>query len=272
MPAGLMARVIFGAFAIVGIAAGSEELHFPSPESQAATFTPYEDLAIGGTPVRRFLRDRKVVLFTDVKKITEVPGGGFSVLNDYVACAVPLSADGYLLTVSHAIHDPVYALVADHERPHLIKAAIVWDGHEAHGCDLAILKIAWTPHATATWAASAGIAMTDAVLSSGAYLDDRGPDQRCRLDDGAGTISKTPVRIGPDGIPPFELIEARLLVHPGDSGGPVVSLSGALVGVTLGHILDHLGQSTGVTVIIRPDLAWLDRVIAQHRAEQAASP
>ncbi len=245
-----------------------EPLRFPTPEQQAETFAPFRELLIQGRTAARFLREHKVILFTQVDKVTALPEGRFSIKSGSIACAAPISADGYLLTVSHGIHDPVYALVMRDRRPHVIKTVTVWDGNETNGCDLAVLKIPWTFAAPCHWADDGDLQKATAVLSSGAYLVDAdATTEHCREDHGAGRIAKSLSHISAaGGTPAFSLIESRLLVHPGDSGGPVMTLTGRLAGVTLGHVLDGSGVSTGATIVIRPDLAWLDALVSSHRS------
>ncbi len=254
-------------------------LHFPTPEEQAETFAPYADLEIEGLPVIRFLVRHQVLLLTDVRHVTALPGGGFSVASDAIACAAPISGDGYLLTAAHAVHGPVYAVIDVDGRPTPAPVRVVWRGDQAAGCDLALIKVAWRPPAPCAWSTLAELDAGTAVLSAGAYLvDDEGSGQWFRHDQGAGDMLRSPTHIdgqaeavnGSPAQPPYETIVARLLAHPGDSGGPVMTTHGRLIGVTIGHLLDSAGVSTGLSVIARPDVPAIEAMMAKDRAGHGA--
>jgi S1-C subfamily serine protease len=208
----------------------------------------------------------KALLLTGVRMVAEHEGGSASVHNEGFACAAPLTEDGYLLTVRHAVQEPVMALRRAIGRPDLKAARVVWSG-DADGCDITILKVDWSGVPACRWAAAEAIAPGAAVLAAGCYLAEDEQHQWFRDDHSAGAVTAAPrATAATAAAPAFSLIEARLLVHPGDSGGPVLTADGRLVGVTMAHLLDpRTGASTGASLVIRPDTAFLDRVIAQDR-------
>lgn len=253
--------------------AGAVEDHFPTPDEQARSFAPYDDAVIEGVPASRWLAARKALLLTGVEAVVERGGGAASVRNRGFASAATLTDDGYLLTVRHALHEPVMALRRAVGRPDLKPARVVWSG-EADGCDAALLKVDWTGCEACRWAPEAGLAPGAAVLSAGCYLAEDEEHQWFRDDRSAGALSAAPRAIAADrGAPAFALVEARLLAHPGDSGGPVMTADGLLVGVTMAHLLDpRTGESTGASLVIRPDIAFLERTIAEDRKAHALAP
>jgi S1-C subfamily serine protease len=274
------AIAILGLLAVLAAASAVED-RFPTPEQQAESFVPFESAMIDGVPVAHWLASRKALLLTGVQTVTEHGGGAASVHNEGFACAAHLTDDGYLLTVQHAVREPVMALRRAVGRADLKSARVVWSG-DANGCDLTVLKVDWSDCCACRWAPEASIAPGARVLAAGCYLAEDEQHQWFRDDRSAGAVAKAPRRTDAAGhSPAFAIIEAALLVHPGDSGGPVLTAEGELIGLTMAHLLDpRTGESTGATLVIRPDTAFLDRVIgddrsarekAQERAEASAS-
>jgi S1-C subfamily serine protease len=248
-------------------AAPAVEDRFPTPEQQAATFAPFESAVIEGVPAARWLAQHKALLLTGVQAVTEQGGGAASVRNDGFACAAPLTADGYLLTVRHAVREPVMALRRAVGRADLKAARVVWSG-DTEGCDLTVLKVDWTDCSACRWAGDEAIAPGAKVFAAGCYLAEDEEHQWFRDDRSAGALAK-PARLtaAAGEHPGFAVIEAALLAHPGDSGGPVLTAGGELIGLTMAHLLDpRTGESTGATLVIRPDTRFLDHVIGEDRA------
>jgi hypothetical protein len=246
------------------------EDRFPTPEDQRRSFAPHEDQVIDGERAGAWLDGHVVFLLTEVRTVAHHDGGGTSVANGGFACAAPLSEDGYMLTVRHAVVEPMMALRTRDHRPELKPVRVVWTG-DAAGCDVALLKVEWDGGARCAWSGHEAAAPAARVFSAGAWLDEDDAHQWFRHDRAAGAIADPPTAHAAAGTEPaYAVFDAVLPVHPGDSGGPVVTRDGKLLGVTAAHLLDpRTGASTGRSRVIRPDPAFLDEAMARDRAAHA---
>lgn len=235
---------------------------FPTPAEQAASFAPYDAHRIGGIPASRWMAQRQVLLLTGAERTARggVAGGGGH------ACAAPLSADGYLLTVTHSLREPVLALrLRDDGSTEALPARVVWRGSD-DGCDAALLHVPWKDAAPCEWADAGAIAAGDALLSAGATMVQGAERQWLERERAAGRAGGPPeAALARAGEPAYAWLHARLPASPGDSGGPVMTLDGRLVGVMAAHLLDRDGNSTGWSLVIRPDPAFLEQTIASDR-------
>jgi S1-C subfamily serine protease len=261
--------LVLGALLGIAVHAAAED-RFPTPEDQRRSFSPHEDLVIDGVRAGAWLDAHVVFLLTEVKTVARHDGGA-SVQNGGFACAAPLSDDGYMLTVRHAVTEPMMALRTREHRPELKPVRVVWAG-QASACDVAVLKVEWSGGETCAWAGHESAAPEAGVFSAGAWLAEDDAHQWFQHDRAAGAVSDAPIAHPASGDEPaYALFDALLPVHPGDSGGPVVTRDGKLLGVTTAHLLDpRTGESTGRSRVIRPDTAFLDALIARDRAERAA--
>src|SRR4051812_18592792 len=148
--------------------AGAED-RFPTPEEQAASFAPFETARIDGVPAAHWLAAHKALLLTGVHTVEEHGGGAASIRNEGFASATILTADGYLLTVQHSLQEPVMALRRAVGHPDLQTARVVWSG-DAGGCDVALLKVAWTDCDGCAWAPPTDLAPSTPLFAAGCYL------------------------------------------------------------------------------------------------------
>lgn len=136
--------------------------------------------------------------------------------------ATPISPDGYLLTANHIIHhaenNNIFVLYHQNHRlvPH--PARIVWQSKTA---DLAILHIATPTPNFYTW-----VPHTESIKAGTPILH-----------GGMATVLNSPTghletSISPcNFFTPFQKFQIDLPLKPGDSGGPVCTTHGNLIGI-----------------------------------------
>ncbi len=172
--------------------------------------------------------------------------------------AVCVEPDGYLLTAGHVPEEKVYVLGWFGGKPALQTARVVYKLNE-HAIDLAVLKVDARPDYILT----AGNAPTvgDCVCAVGFFHQDNFITGS--LDLMGGQI------IGTNGIPghdEFGLINTDVPLWRGDSGGPLFSSSGKLLGIAskLEWSL-HLNGWKKSREFMSVDNHWIQNIIVQDR-------
>ena len=169
-----------------------------------------------------------------------------------------ITEDGYMLSASHCISDKrtVFAVILDHDSGHIYPVRTVWAGDWANlKDDLALLKVE-VEHAEAfRWASGGEFAPGSPVAVLGGCTSDP-------LDPtlAAGRMVREGVPES-EGEPTF-VVSFKAPIGPGDSGGPLLTADGRLVGIFTVVEVPILG---GTAFAVRPDLDWLADVIRQDR-------
>ena len=183
---------------------------------------------------------------------------------DGAAHAVAIAADGYFLTAAHCLHNGYvnYLVYADKSCAKIAAARTVcrvWD--RAKGLDCAILHVDAELPYVFEWAhASEPVAGTAVVAVGQSVLRWTG-DLSCCLSQMCfgGRIVGIQRLVG-DSLE----IRSDIPARKGDSGGPVATPDGRLVAI---DVQKHFGplKSFNFSVSLRPDLAWVNRVIQEDR-------
>lgn len=223
-----------------------------SPETKARSFAPYCDRIVDGAPLAEFLSARTAFAVLAVRPTPEhgVFVGGWG------ATAVPIAADGYLLTAAHALqHDGPhrsFVMYPGSDDGHGFR--VVWNGFDEAGLDLAVIHVESPPPAVFTW--SPALARGTKVVSAG-YVDKT-------LAFAGGELHED---LRSDGAVAWRVTHSVPLAH-GDSGGPLCTLDGELVAVNYGG--EALTPFGGVlrSVALRPDPDWLAGLLARDRRER----
>lgn len=216
-----------------------------------------------------------VVLNADSAGVTHQPGGKVR-LNPTrngrqaavsLGSAVAITDDGYFLTVAHCVHDGPMVIVARERDGEVVErpARLVWQGALPQGdTDLAIIHAPGLVSDPLRWCPLAEVRGGREVLSAGI-----GVNTRSRL--AAGTIVGGPT--GTDEAPPGRghVIRIDAPLVPGDSGGPTITADGLLVGINATVEVELFsGRGHGGAEVLRPDPAFIERVIAADRAAKAS--
>ncbi|QDV09561.1 hypothetical protein Poly30_51190 [Planctomycetes bacterium Poly30] len=224
-----------------------------SPQSKADSFAQFQGQDVDGAPLPEFLAARTARILISLRETAE-PNVYRS---EATAAAVPISADGYLLTAAHALdRDSLpssYVLLSGTQRP--LHFRVVWDGFRdtnAH-LDIAVIHVEDELPAVFEWAA-----MTELV--SGAELVSAG-FSRAEISFAAGSLRDD---VQSDGQVAWKVAHDVPLAG-GDSGGPLCTPQGKLVAVNYGSMA--LTPFGGILsrYALRPDPDWLAGLLARDR-------
>lgn len=277
-----MNRLLLCSFlALLPMAAGC--LHRPdtNSEARAASFARFSEQNVGTVRLEDFLRQRTTILIGglpadsagEIERGSSATGHAGAHARYATGMATAIDPRGYLLTAGHCVDwQPLHALMADRDRIRLVPVRVIWRGTPSRNePDLALLHVNEALSAHFEWAD--GVPMNAAVVGAG-------PDARetasfavecfagivlgSTKSDAAGTAHAN--------------IEHSAPIREGDSGGPLATVEGRLMGVNVGdvrelHILTFDQKRTGRAQ--RPDLAWLNVTIERDfssRTPAANSP
>lgn len=181
--------------------------------------------------------------------------------------AVAISADGYFLTVAHCVDDRPMVVVARERAGEVVerRARLVWRGVRPQGdTDLAIIHAPGLVSEPLQWCPLVDVRGGREVLSAGVGVNTRG-----RLAAGKIIGGPTGTDEAPTGRGHVIRIDAPLV--PGDSGGPTITADGLLVGINATVEVEFFaGRGHGGAELLRPDPAFIERVIAADRAPKAS--
>lgn len=183
--------------------------------------------------------------------------------------ATAIDQRGYFLTAGHCVEwGPLHVLLADRDRIRLVPARVVWRGTGTrHEPDLALLQVAEQLPSIFTWATDTRIG--DPVIGAG---PEQQPPVNYRLACFGGRI----LELGDDtGTPvPHTTILHSAPLRIGDSGGPLATVDGRLIGINVGDIQEfHVARlkHTRASRTLRPDPDWL-RTIVENDSKRSAAP
>ncbi len=266
------------AAAVVLITAGCVQ---SGSKERNASFAAYARTEIGHAGAEDWLTSRTAILLAgDHLSLTpsvDAPGvfhlGG---LHGRFSGGVATAVDrrGYLLTAAHCLgKDPPYVLRGHGRDLNAERASVVWRGDASKGePDLAVLCLGHELEPVFEWAPE--VKMRDSALAVGVK---RSPPLNLTNEFFAGTVLKSIPGSGAHAGWATLLYNGPM--HQGDSGGPLMDLDGRLLGINVAGtvrpvFMPHKGKWIGYAV--RPELAWLRRLIdghaASHPARESQSP
>ena len=181
-------------------------------------------------------------------------------------CAVAIDRRGYFATAAHLVGgDPILVVCDDgHGGLRPVPARVVYRG--AGDFDFAVLHVAVGLGRAMAW--SDGVRVGEDVLGLGPTPGATDAFPPVGFQAFAGRVDGAECVDGPDGR--YERITGSLPTHEGDSGGPLYTPAGTLLGI------DYRG-GTGVLsgepfeAAVRPDLPWLGRVIERDQRTLATA-
>lgn len=232
--------------------------HRVTTDERRDSFASYVDRRIGDETVAGYVLRRTALLVNTV--------GG-------VGCATAIDRRGYLLTAAHCVGEEPVRLIVFRGRPHTAveTARVVWKGNLSKGGpDLAVLHLPRGLGWTFSWAET--VRAGEPIVVCGPDYEP-GVARSYVLDAIAGKVTVPPGR--PDSGAEGGRFLHDAPVHPGDSGGPVVTLDGRLAGINFATarrvLLPALGWRVG-TYAHRPDLDWLEQIIEADVARNEVGP
>jgi len=234
-----------------------------------ASLAPYSRANIDSEPFERYLLGRTALLVSapavgpilpskpepwDSERIRVYAFGG----NHSVAAAI--DHRGYFLTTSHSVEKGApYLTFRSGGRVRVVPARIVWQGNRSkREPDLAILHVPHRIDHVFKWASLSEVGPV--AFATG--LDPDGP--RLCPECISGHVAR--VSRHSNRYPAVASIFHDAPVHRGDSGGPLTTPDGELLGI---NVLLRLSifQPRPICIACRPDLEWLHSVIERdaHR-------
>jgi S1-C subfamily serine protease len=238
--------------------------HPVTTPDRRASFAPHAAREVSGVPLRDFLLERTAILVGG-PGVTLRPGvqrprlqlAGEAGGEPWIGSAVVIDPRGYLLTAGHCITGATTHLVWNSRDTALRveRARVVWRGDDRQGDpDLAILRVAHAPAAAFAWTGE--VQPGEAVVAVGVDYE---PSREIEADCVAGAITRIQERV-------TARASAHIFhdapLHAGDSGGPLTTPDGRLIGINTGAgSLQVWPFSWRVARAERPDLTWLQRVI-----------
>jgi len=248
-------------------------VHLASRQQKEASFAPFAAGSIGGTNLREFLEQRTGVIVAGAEPIgVETRGDEVGVTlrpptrgrgGIDIGSATAISADGYYLTARHCVRlAPLYLLLPGADRPKIVAARLVWKGPDNDSAaDVAILKADTVPAAIFEWAPEPMFRPGASVVTAG-----------CNGVAGGHVThvaATTPVAATDEPVYVAVLHDAPLA--EGDSGGPLTTTSGQLIGIEILARGILVGPLEGVA--LRPDPQWIRwRLEADRLAHSTTRP
>jgi S1-C subfamily serine protease len=257
----LLRRLLVLILCIVSVGCAQLATH----EEKEDSFRPFIDRRVEGQTLRDFIEQRTALLVagarpTKVEVGADDVGVGLKPTDPDgkvdVASAAAISTDGYFLTAAHCIRrEPVFLVIADPDGPRALPARVVWQpsGDAGAEYDLALLKVEAELPAMFVWAPDTEVAAGDPVVSSGANGEAGGKLLRFIVNDASPTLA----------YPQTVTLFHDLPLTHGDSGGPLCTLGGKLIGVEILVRGVYLGPREGVA--LRPDQKWMMKIVEEDR-------
>ena len=191
--------------------------------------TPWEGTPFGGMPWERF--------FPQTPQPTPQPNN-FPPVRQGLGSGVLIRSDGYIVTNNHVIEGADKLQVLLHDGRTLTATVI---GRDANS-DLAVIRIDEKDLPTVTLAPPSDVQVGQWVMAFGSPLD-------AALDNTvtAGIVSaigRTSARLSLINLY-SDFIQTDAAINRGNSGGPLVNMSGQLIGIN-SAILSHTGTNAGI--------------------------
>lgn len=180
-----------------------------------------------------------------------------------VSSATPVSEDGYLLTAAHAVTSPeggvllVLQPFGPDRKLRRARAQLIWKDDQA---DLALVRVPWQTPNFYSW------------TPRGRTLPEGTPVTHGGLTTGPkGNVGKLQEAARGTGNLLNPQIQHSLHLRPGDSGGPLITLSGELIGINRAVGYEGVMDTTFFmgSHSTRPDPAKITSLIEKARRNSA---
>lgn len=243
----------------------------PTDLERARSFAPVSDSRVGDDRLADYLASRtwslpagREMLVTPFgsdgsKAIVIAAGMGYG-------SAAAITEDGYLLTAAHCVTErPVVAIHWNSE--FATEPRVVWMGKRGTAYqDLALLKIdvgdARLP--SFKWSEANELKQGRQIALAGS----RPKDGMLRVTFAAGTLGSPTFGRSTNPAVPITYLAYDAPGGHGDSGGPLVTTDGRLVAIVIGLARPPFGLGRSVPIAARPDLTWLEGLIAADRTRE----
>jgi S1-C subfamily serine protease len=185
------------------------------------------------------------------------------------ACATAIDRRGYFLTAAHTLDfGQPWLVFGSKDKPRIERATIVWRGDVSkEKSDLAVLYVPVSLDYVFEWAGQSYTG--DAVIQLGLDLE----STNNVLQHFAGRIETFQ---HPKRNPTETVIRTTAPSRPGDSGGPVVTEEGRLLGIAFKGGVQLHGfvvpmWITRFTRVVRPDPDWVREIVDRDAVARAGT-
>ena len=259
--------------------AGCAKFAPPTDMQRTQSFQPLSQARVGDESLETFLRQRTAAIIGGSLAVTEAQANGQTIAIRFKAepdkllrgpsRAIAIDSRGYFLTAAHCLEDPFnYLVYSDGTSARIAALRIVAKiKDEKTHLDFAIIHVdATVPYIFAWSGAAKDLQGNSAAAVGGASLyaisDSLAYDAPMCM---AGRIISTT-----DAANGAVLIAHNVPIRFGDSGGPLATADGRLLGINIFGHLSWTGTMTNYA--IRPDPAWITQTIAKDLQEPITSP
>jgi S1-C subfamily serine protease len=226
---------------------------FPSDSERVGSFKGLSAARVGDESLELYLRHRTAVL------IGESAGGEVRISE-----AAAIDPRGYFLTAAHCLEaTELHLFYFDGRHAKVATPRVVAVRKDKTYDDFAIIHVEGSPRCIFEWADDGIVESTETAAAVGG-----GPDKA----SSEGLVVSTPQCIAGRivEIEPSDEIATRIFhnlpLRPGDSGGPLATADGKLIGVNTGVRVSWLGRA--VSLAIRPDPQWVRNRIERDYRER----
>lgn len=232
-----------------------------TPEQKLASLAAIADLSIDDKPLMYFAQRRSALVIAGAPVQTAEPRNGSWALafppevprctQIELATAVALSRDGYFLTCAHALgRTPRFLCVSGDGETSCAPLRVVWCGDAARtSTDFAIVHAGLEPGSVCDWADPHEVESGSPVVGWG-------------MGGSFGHMTSAYISRSSRGVTSSTAYHDMPTID-GDSGGPVMTIGGKIIGIN-SRIKGSTSHS-GETEIVRPDVAWMERVMESDR-------
>jgi S1-C subfamily serine protease len=242
----------------------------PTDVERTRSFQAYQFSQIDGQTLESFVRGRTAVILSGMP-IAGATAQGETMTIDLArrssesleighACAI--ASDGYFLTADHCLEGSIHYLVwSDGRMAHIAEPRIVAREFDATThLDLAVIHVDATLAKVFEWSDEGDLTAGRAAIAVG-FRELR------KLGEHRGSLLPMFLAGKITGVLPCgaeaRIVRSDLPFRNGDSGGPLISADGKLLGVHSYSVTDWF--KAPVAGAVRPDLGWVDRVLGKDR-------
>lgn len=245
-------------------------MRIASLADRRASFAPHRGSKVGTEPLAEYFGRRTVlVIGGDDLMVLSVAKSSRAKPDRYVikgmatrfSAGAAIDSRGYFLTASHAFEKkPPVVAFNEGEGIRIIPTRVVWRGNVSRGePDLAVLHVPRKLDAVFRWAPD--LTRGSLAFAAGVNSDTRRKFELACL---AGRLER--FSLDNRSRPVSTVIFHRVPLHPGDSGGPLTSSDGRLLGINTMVELSPF-RSSPMSIAERPDLAWIRKLVAEDAAK-----
>jgi S1-C subfamily serine protease len=252
-------RLIFAAL-LISLAGCA---HLATNQEKQISYRRFEPVQIAGIQLGDYLRQRTAYVVAGARPDVVAMAGEAPKLQWEPASrddidlgfATAISGDGYFLTAAHCVpREPVFLIIRSPAWMNVIPARVVWSPMPGSAFDIAILKV----NVTIPWAFDPAdvpqFHADDDIVTIGAN----------------GLAGGKILGLSATRVPATAHNPATLAVYHtaplafGDSGGPLTTADGKLIGIEVLARGAFIGPMEGIA--LRPDVNWVERMILEDRA------